>query len=76
MVKRRVRFKPSAKAICKVATSDDARGRIHTSDIGGRGMRAWLEKHGHIRRAGGNFYSLTAKGKRMADRACDVSFGR
>lgn len=73
---RRVRFKPSAKALCKVATSDDARGRIHATDIGGRGMRAWLTKHGHIRAIGRNFFALTSKGKKMADKACDVSFGR
>ncbi len=73
---RRVRFKPSAKALCKVATSDDAKGRIHATDVGGKGMRAWLTKHGHLRHNGGQFYVLTRKGKKMADRACDVSFGR
>jgi len=78
MARKRKRYKPSAKAICAAMTADDTRGRIHVSDLDrhGRGMRPWLEKHGHIRRAGGAFFTLTRKGKRLADRACTVSFGR
>lgn len=76
MARRRVRFKPSPKAICKVMTSDDAFGRIHTTDMGGRGMTAWLLRHKHVRPIGHRYFSLTAKGKKLGDKACDVSFGR
>jgi len=71
------RFKPSAKQICMAVTADSG-GRIHTSDLsyyGGRGMRPWLEKHGHIKPAGGAFYYLTRKGKKLGDSACNVDFG-